>query len=306
MATRDHYVSQFHLREFTDPGASISESPWVWVTDRSSANVFRRAPKNLARSRGLYAGPGGLADRSASIEAYLASYVEGPAAFALRQLLSSDPGGRRRVPAALGRYLAWATARTMSMWDLYQQWIGDLPDDGDENVIEKPPEGFETIEEVARFHRMEHAKLGVRDDVLPEEVAKLRSSGWALVLTGDDFLELAHLQAWYFYVRFFPRLRWTILDAPPSGSFVIGDRPVVWGFDGAMDVPPSALRRQEVQLFAPLTRSVALFADNGLAAPVAQIRPRDVNRAIATAARSWIAGSSDFVVREARADALWP
>lgn len=299
MAARDHYVSQFHLRGFTDPSTPISESPWLWVTDRSCAKVFRRAPKNLAWSRGLYARPGGLADRSASIEAYLATYVEGPAAFALRQLLSGNRGGRERVPAALGRYLAWAAARTMSMWDLYQQWIDDLPDDGDENVIEKPPEGFEKIGEVARFHRMEHSKLGARDDVL-------RSSGWALVLTGDDFLELAHLQAWYFYVRFFPRLRWTILDAPPGGSFVIGDRPVVWGFDGAMDVPPNALRHQEVQLFAPLTRSVALFADNSGAAPISRIRPRDVNRAIATAARSWIAGSSDFVVREARADGLWP
>lgn len=152
---------------------------------------------------------------------------------------------------------------------------------------------------------MEHAGPGVRDGVLAEEVAHLRFSGWALVLTGDDFLELAHLQAWYFYVRLFPRLRWPVLDSPPGCGFVIGDRPVVWGFNGAMDVPPNAIRHQDLQLFGPLTRSIALFADNGSSAPVAQIRPRDVNRAIATAARSWIAGPSDSVVCRARADARW-
>lgn len=305
MASRDHYVSQFHLRGFTDPSASISESPWAWVTDRSSAKIYRRSPKNLAWSRGLCAGAGGLADRTATIETYLANDIEGPAAFALRRFLSHEQGDRKAVPAEVGRYLAWAAARSMSLRGLYQRWIDDLPDHEDANIVEPPPDGFDEIKPVVRCHRMEHPRLGARDDVAPLEVAHLRSRGWTLVLTGDDFLELVHLQAWYFQVRFFPRLRWIVLDAPPGGSFVIGDRPVAWGFDGAMDVAPNALRHKDVQLFAPLTRSVALFAHNDLGSPPSEVRFRDVNRAVATASTSWIAGSNETVVRDARAEACW-
>ena len=116
------------------------------------------------------------------------------------------------------------------------------------------------VEPANRLFRMEHAKEGIRDDIVSGQVEALRRQGWRLRLGRDDFLELVHLQAWYFEVRWFPRLRWTILDAPPGRFFIIADRAVVWGFAGLTGVPPSTLSHPDVQLFAPLTRSTALFA----------------------------------------------
>lgn len=152
---------------------------------------------------------------------------------------------------------------------------------------------------VTRSHRMEHPALGIRDDVPSEDVELLRRQGWRFLLVKDDFLELVHLQAWYFQVRFFPRLRWIILDAPRGRHFIIGDRPVVWGFDGAVDSQPRALRHPDVQLFATLTRSVALFAHHPSVPPPGAISCQDVNRVLASAAQDWIAGPTRDEVTEA-------
>src|SRR5258708_1777763 len=127
MASRDHYVSQFHLKGFTDPNVPKPQEPWLWVGDCATRSIQRRAPKNLAWSKGLFAGPGGLADRSASLEAFLATQVESPAAFALRTLSARPQGQRAPMPGELGRYLAWAAARSLSMHHLYQEWIDTTP-----------------------------------------------------------------------------------------------------------------------------------------------------------------------------------
>src|SRR5262249_25399539 len=133
-------------------------------------------------------------------------------------------------------------------------------------------------------------------DVPSEEVEALRHRGWRLLLTQDDLLELVHLQAWYFQVRFFPQLQWIVLDAPPGGYFVIGDRPVVWGFDSHLEVAPTTLRPQEVELIAPLTRSLALFACSPAASPPGTITYHEVNHFVAAAADEWIAGPARDVV----------
>lgn len=275
------------------------QEPWLWVGHCATSSIKRRAPKNLAWSTDLFAGSGGLADRESSLESFLATHVEGPAAFALRGFVSHPQGERSAVPAEVGRYLAWAAARSFSMRQLYQDWIDDLPDLSDSAFIEPPPPGFEQMAPVTRYHRMEHPALGTRDDVPSEDVEFLRRQGWRFLLTSDDFLDLVHLQAWYFQVRFFPRLRWLILDAPRGCHFIIGDRPVVWGFHDSINTQPRTLRHPDVQLFAPLTRSLALFAHHRSASPPREISYRDVNSVLASAARDWIAGPTRDIVAEA-------
>lgn len=299
MASRHHYVSQFHLKGFTDPNVRQPQEPWLWVGDCATGLIQRRAPKKIAWSSGLYAGPGGLADRKSSLESFLAERVESPAAFALRALLSRPQGKRTSIPGELGRYMAWAAARSLSMHQIYQDWIDATPALNEMEYIEEPPPGLEQIVPISRVHRMEHPVLGVREDVPSEDVEMLRSQGWRLVLMNDDFLELVHLQAWYFQVRHFPRLRWVVLDAPPARHFVIGDRPVVWGFEGTLNTKPSALRHPDVQVFATLTRSLALFAHHPAILPPRSISDWDVNRVIASAAQNWIAGPTQEVVAEA-------
>ena len=188
------------------------------------------------------------------------------------------------------------------MKPLYQNWIDDVSDPAEAIAVEPSPIGFEQILPLSRSHRMEHPHLGIRDDVPSKDVDALRREGWRLLLTNEDFIELVHLQAWYFQAQFFPKLRWAILDAPPGWYFIIGDRPVVWGVDGVIDVQPRFLRHPDVQLFATLTRSVALFAYNPTGPPPNPVPVRDVNRIIAMAASDWIAGPTRSVVVEALAD----
>ena len=99
----------------------------------------------------------------------------------------------------------------------------------------------------------------------------------------------------------FSRLHWIILDAPPEKYFVIADRPVVWGFEGLSNVPPSALRHPSCQLAVPLTRSLGLFAYHASASPPDPIRPEDINRISASGAQEWIAGPTEDVVAESLA-----
>jgi hypothetical protein len=71
------------------------------------------------------------------------------------------------------------------------------------------------------------------------------------------------------------------------------------GLNDHLDVPPRALRHPGIQLFAPLTRSLALFACHPSAPPPPAISYALVNRAIASAAQEWIAGPTHDVVAEA-------
>lgn len=298
MADRHHYVAQFHLRAFADPEAARTPDPWLWVGDFKQGTVKRRSPKNFAWSRGLFAGPGGLANRDATLEAFLAKEVEGPAATAFRALVCQGTAADG-IPPALSRYLAWAAARSLSMKTLYQSWIDNSPPMEEMQVMEPPPPGFAEMRDVYRVHRMEHSIHGVREDVPSEHVESMRSEGWRLFLGADDFLELVHLQAWYFQARFFPRLQWLLLHAPNGKHFVLGDRPVVWGFAGQSDEPPRALRNPLVQLAAPLSGSLALFAHHAAGGRPESIAPSDINRIIASAAHEWVAGPTEKVVREA-------
>ena len=298
MADRHHYVAQFHLRAFADPTSAGSASPWLWVGDCKSGTVKRRSPKNFAWVRGLYEGPGGLSDRDSTLESFLSTEVEGPAAIALRGIPENATGATSAISSDLWRYIAWAAARSLPMKALFQSWIDCFPPERNARLVELPPPGLAEARSIGRNHRMAHATHGVRDDVPSEQVEALLGQGWRLQIGTDDFLELVHLQAWYFQVRHFPRLRWILLAAPADSHFIIGDRPVVWGFSGRSDVAPSALRNALVQLAAPLSSSRALFAHHATSRQPEVIMPNDINRIVASAAHDWIAGPTEAVVRK--------
>lgn len=298
MGARHHYVSQFHLREFADPAATGLRNPWLWIGNCTDGEVKRRAPGNIGWERGLYDVSGALSANDAKLEQYLARRVEAPAAGALREFRGRSPGSRGSIPQELMLYLAWAAARTPAMRTLFQQWIDSEPDT-DGSIVEAPPSWFDEVTDRQRLHRMEHEIHGVREDVQAEEVAELRSSGWRFVVTAEDFGELLHMQAHYFYDRFFPRMEWLILDAPKDDFFILGDRPVVWGFAGALDLPPSVLRVSSAQLLAPLTRSLALAAYNPSGDSPSEVRVGDLNRAVTLAAQNWIAGPTEHTVVDA-------
>jgi hypothetical protein len=173
---RHHYVSQFHLRAFIDPISNETPGPWLWVGDRLLGTIARRSPKNVGWQRDLFAGPGGLADREASLEAHLSKEVEGPAASALRKWALLSPGNRGSIPPELFRYLTWAAARSLPMQRLYEEWINDMP--VDPQFVEPAPPGYEKMRKGGGEHRMEHPELGVRDGVPSEQVNDLRKQGW--------------------------------------------------------------------------------------------------------------------------------
>jgi len=212
MPSRDHYVSQFHLRGFADPTAVGTEEPWLWVGDCQETTIKRRSPKNVAWKRGMFAGSGNLADQEGSLGNYLSREVEGPAAVALSKWVSLPQGNRRSIPGEVYRYVAWAAARSFPMQSLYESWVNDMPLDL-ENAKLAPP-GYDKIRFGGGWHRIEHPTLGIREGVPSEQIHALRKDGWRVRLGENDFLAIVHSQAWYFQVQMFPMLRWVILDAP--------------------------------------------------------------------------------------------
>ena len=163
MAERGHYVAKFHLLQFADEATSSTPaSTWLWLGDCRTSTVRKRSPKNFGWSRGLYNGPGGLRDRAATLESFLAREVEGPAARALRALAGMPPGTSKEIPPELSRYLAWAAARSLPMRTLFENWIADLPALDEVQVVEPPPEGLGKCQFIERSHTMEHAEHGRR------------------------------------------------------------------------------------------------------------------------------------------------
>jgi len=300
MATRAHTVPRFYLRGFAAPESESNADPYVWVGILETGEVKRRSPKNLSICRGLYDGPGGLADRNESIERHL-SKIETAASSAIRKFTATAPLSGSHPPAEIWRFLAWQAARTPGWLDAVQASVNEWDPSKPVEVVEPPPEGFGEANSASRSYCVEEPETGARAEARDEqELIQYRSRGWKWVLRTDDKLELMHVQAWYFQVRHFPRLKWVRLNTPAGDSFITSDRAVTWLVRGIAHTPPAALRDDSAQLIAPLTRETTLFGSNQTA-PLG-ITPREVNILVASTASSWIAGPTEKVVQQALED----
>jgi hypothetical protein len=297
--SKDHYVSRFHLREFCDPTSLSTRDPWLWVGMLADNLVKRRSPKKFGFAIDLFAGPGALSDSDRTIETFLANEVESPAAFALRAL-RTDGLKDGQLPPPLMRYLAWAASRSLPMQRLQVKWAQELGSSTSE-IVEPPPDGVSTTTERRRPVRLLHPTLGQRIVSENEDATPLLDAGWFPDPSERaNFLEGVHVQAHYFQVRWFPRLRWFTLR-PPSGSyFVIGDRSVGWGVPGSLDAPPACLRDPDAFLIAPLSHSLALVGRNS--SEPWSVTPAQVNALLAAWSHDWIAGPTHDCVASALLD----
>lgn len=295
-----HYVSKFHLGQFCDPQSLNARDPWLWVGTIGDGTVKRRSPKNVGTAPDLFDGPGGFAGSEATIETFLANEVEGPAARALRTL-SQRVQDTRHLPRELLRYLAWAASRSLPMQRLEVEWSIRFGPLLDSPVAEPPPEGIKETANRSRPVRLVHLGFGQKTVATDEDLAGLLDVGWIPDPSDrSNFLEGAHIQAYYFQVRWFPRLRWFTLRPPDGEFFIIGDRPVGWGVPDCLDAPPCCLRDPLAFLIAPLSRSLALVGRNN-ADPWA-VTPGQVNAILATWSHDWIAGPTASVVANALRD----
>lgn len=212
VSAQHHYVSKFHLRQFLDPDSLSQKDPWLWQGFVPDGPIKHRAPKNVGTKSLMFDGPGGLADRESTLESFLANEVEGPAAEAMREVCSRQPGSSGAIPPALTRYLAWAAARSLPMQELFKTWVSKGLADPDSEMVEPPPEGLMAASDPKRDVRMVHPILGAR--AFPHETnldAAVRD-GWTPDYDDPaNFLESVHIQAYYFQTRFFPRFRWFTL-----------------------------------------------------------------------------------------------
>lgn len=295
-----HYVSKFHLAQFCDPESLSTRDPWLWLGTIADGSVKRRAPKNVGTVPDLFDGPGGFAESEVSIETFLASDVEGPAARALRAL-SSAGHEVRHLPGELLRYLAWAASRSLAMQRLEVEWSVRFGPLLDGPFAEPPPEGMGDTVSRTRPVRLLHPTLGEKTVATDEAVGPLLDIGWIPDPSErSNFLEGAHIQAYYFQVRWFPRLQWFTLRPPDGEFFIIGDRPVGWGVPDCLDAPPCCLRDPSAFLIAPLSRSLALVGRNS--ADAWAITPAQVNAILAKWSHDWIAGPTSMVVANALHD----
>jgi len=292
-------VPRFYLAGFVAPESENIPDPFVWLGTLATGEVKRRSPKHISIMPGFYDGPGGFEELDASIEKHL-SKIESVAAPAIRKFASEKPEVVTAAPE-IWRFLAWQAARTPAWLELIEDWIYDWDPDEQIELVEPPPEGIEHMRDRSRKHCVENPDTGERHEVTSlVELAVYRKRGWKWVLSLADKLEMIHMQAWYFQVRHFRRLRWIRLSAPDDGWFITSDRGIAWLVDGYVDTPGAALRHPKAQVVAPLTRKVALVGRNQTG-PL-QITPRDVNRFTACLASDWIVGPTREVVEQAIRD----
>lgn len=294
-----HYVSKFHLSAFCDPASTSTPDPWLWIGSIADQSVRRRSPKNVGTVPGMFDGPGGFSEPGASLETHLANEVEGPAAVALRRLLAST--SITQLPPEVMRYLSWAAARSLPMQRLEANWAMHHRPALNAPMVEPPPPALAELQPRDRKIRLIHPVLGEDREVAGVDADGLLDEGWIPDTSEpSNFLELVHMQAYYFQVRWFPRLRWYTLRPPDGQYFVIGDRPVGWGVPDCLDAPPACLRDPSAFLIAPLSRNLALVGRNE---PTPwQVTPREVNGLLAAWAHEWIAGPMESAVIEALHD----
>lgn len=302
MSTRAHTVPRFYLTGFVAPESKSGRDTFVYLGSLDTGEIKKRSPKNISISRGLYDGPGGFLEPSASIEAHL-SKIERAAASAIRKLAARPCQAGGVVSAEVWRFLAWQAARTPGWMDLESGWAQEWDPGAPFDAVEPPPDGIERVRDRSRTMSIEYPPTGERREVTDfDEFKALIARGWKWVLQSDDHLELLHMQAWYFQVRHFPRLSWVRLDAPQGESFVTSDRAVTWVADGFADAPPAVLRHPTAHVFAPLTSNIALVGRR--TTERLGVTPREINCMIASTASTWVAGPTEEVVRQAIADRL--
>lgn len=297
MSAQHHYISKFHLKQFLDPDSLPLKDSWLWQGFVPDGPVRRRAPKNVATVPLMFDGPGGLADPDETLETFLANKVEQPAAAAMREVSSWPHGIGGNMPPALFRYLAWAAARSLPMQALEESWGKKLFGHHAE-PIEPPPEGLLNATQIRRDVRMLHPSLGRRLFPANSDFEHAASDGWFPDMTDrTNFLESIHIQAYYFQVRFFPRLKWFVLHPPQGEFFIIADRPVGWVVEGSVEAPPSALRHPSAYVLAPVSKTLLLLGRH-TSEPWA-VTPTQVNAVMASWAQTWIAGPTEATVRSA-------
>jgi hypothetical protein len=297
--SRQHYVSRFHLSAFCDPASTGTRDPWLWIGSTADQSVRRRSPKNIATVPGLFDGPGGFSEPEASLETFLANDVEGPAAAALRRLLQST--SIEHLPPEVMRYLAWAASRSLPMQRLEADWASRYRPTLNGPMAEPPPPALAALQPRHRSIRLIHRVLGERREISSQAADEFLDDGWIPDSTEQsNFLEGVHIQAYYFQVRWFPRLRWFTLRPPQGQYFVIGDRPVGWGVPECLHAPPCCLRDEAAFLVAPLSHSLVLVGRND--STPWEVTPSQVNALLAAWAHDWIAGPKEDVVADALRD----
>lgn len=297
MAAQHHYISKFHLNLFLDPDSVTTRDPWLWQGFVRDNAVKRRSPKNVGTAPLMFDSPGGLADRTATLEDFLANEVERPAAKALRKLCGQTAGSIDELPTALTRYLAWAAARSLPMQALENSW-GEKGVGHFSELVEPPPEVLLNATESHRDVQMLHPTLGRRLFPAASDFEQAALEGW-LPDMGDrtNFLESVHIQAHYFQVRFFPRLKWFALHAPQGEFFIVADRPVGWVANGCIDAPPSSLRHPSAFVLVPICQTFLLVGRH--TSEPWLVTPAQINAVIAGWAQTWIAGPTEAAVRSA-------
>jgi hypothetical protein len=168
-------------------------------------------------------------------------------------------------------------------------------------MAEPPPPALAALPSRHRPIRLIHPARGEQREVPSQDADELLDDGWIPdTAEQSNFLEGVHIQAYYFQVRWFPRLRWFTLRPTQRQYFVIGDRPVGWGVPECLDAPPCCLRDEAAFLVAPLSHSLVLAGRNE--STPWEVTPSQVNALLAAWAHEWIAGPKEDVVADVLRD----
>jgi hypothetical protein len=268
---RHHYIPQFYLRGFADPGTPLGQKPWLWVLDVHSGSIAKRTPKNIAVEIGYYAIETADGKDYETVENELAR-IEDQAAFALRQMLSRPVGSRGVVLPEISTFIAWLACRT--------PWFRRIATDGWPKQLEDLARGrIEAEDDPDLIVLIVNQTTGERRKIpLEDALAAIRSGPWVAQMHQNQVIDIMRLQRWYFQHQYFSMLSWTVLTAPTDQFFITSDRPVVWYVPGqGFADSPAGLKYPEVELTIPLNAKTALLGTAAPLPPGAQIGVDAIN-----------------------------
>ena len=119
-------------------------------------------------------------------------------------------------------------ARSLPMQRLEADWATRYRPTLNGPMAEPPPPALAALQPRHRSIRLIHPVRGECREISSQAADEFLDDGWIPDSTEQsNFLEGVHIQAYYFQVRWFPRLRWFTLRPPQGQYFVIGDSPSV-------------------------------------------------------------------------------
>jgi hypothetical protein len=257
---KSHFLPRCYLKGFVDPASVVDgREPYLWMREPETGKWRRRAPKNVASQPDYYATSGPAGSKNQALEESLGN-LENAVAPILRHLEQKSDWTEQDT-AALVAFAGIMYARLPVVHDVLDRTFAT-------------PHLQETL--ATEYRRLQREPEAFRRSL--EACARATGDNRVLTLRAEDALRLipnAYVKREFLISRIFEAalpeilevlsgMRWRLLHAPPSLTFITSDLPVhIIDPKAPKKTRHHHMRSPGAMFTLPLTRNVLLLGDWG-------------------------------------------